>query len=166
MARFYAWMIGLVTGLQALGVFALAQDAFIPATVNPPGPPPVYRLSLEEAQRIAWPTTPALLGTTRRAGEVNRGRCREEGLSPETPRELQLFPFQRQPGESRNLPYRPVRHLASGDPHICSQCRNQDSTLTAITLAQPITKLIAVNAAVQLARADTLIAQAQLDKGT
>ncbi len=42
---------------------------------------------------------------------------------------------------------------------------NQNATLTAITLAQPITKLIAVNAAVQLARADAEIARAQLDKG-
>jgi len=43
---------------------------------------------------------------------------------------------------------------------------NQNSSLGAITLAQPITKLIAVNAAVQLATADAQIAQAQLDKGT
>ncbi len=53
MARFYAWMIGLVSGLQAFGVFVMAQEAFIPATEISPGPPPVYRLSLEEAQRIA-----------------------------------------------------------------------------------------------------------------
>jgi outer membrane protein TolC len=49
---------------------------------------------------------------------------------------------------------------------IAANVADQDSTLTAITLAQPITKLIAVNAAVQLARADAAIAQAQLDKGT
>ena len=38
--------------------------------------------------------------------------------------------------------------------------------MATITLAQPITKLIAVNAAVQAARADACAAQAQLDKGT
>ena len=56
--------------------------------------------------------------------------------------------------------------LPPGTRTIEAAVTNQDSTLTAITLAQPITKLIAVNAAVQLARADTVIAGAQLDKGT
>jgi outer membrane protein TolC len=42
---------------------------------------------------------------------------------------------------------------------------NQDSNLASLFLAQPITKLIAVNAAVQVARADEAAAQAQLDKG-
>ena len=42
---------------------------------------------------------------------------------------------------------------------------NQNSTLSSVMLAQPITKLIAVNAAVQIARADQASAQAQLDKG-
>jgi outer membrane protein TolC len=42
---------------------------------------------------------------------------------------------------------------------------NQDSAISTVMLAQPITKLIAVNAAVQLARADEAIAQAQLEKG-
>ena len=56
--------------------------------------------------------------------------------------------------------------LPPGTRTIEAAVANQDSTLTAITLAQPITKLIAINAAVQFARADTAIAQAQLDKGT
>lgn len=42
---------------------------------------------------------------------------------------------------------------------------NQDSTFSTVMLAQPITKLIAVNAAVQIARADEEIAQAQLAQG-
>src|SRR5262249_58532272 len=43
---------------------------------------------------------------------------------------------------------------------------NQDSSFATITLAQPITKLIAVNAAVKIAEADEQIARAQLAKGT
>ena len=43
---------------------------------------------------------------------------------------------------------------------------NQNSSFAAITLAQPITKLIAVNAAVKLAKADEEIAKATLAKGT
>ena len=42
---------------------------------------------------------------------------------------------------------------------------NQNSALSTLMLAQPITKLIAVNAAVQIARADQAAAQAKLDKG-
>ena len=43
---------------------------------------------------------------------------------------------------------------------------NQNTNLATVMVAQPITKLIAVNAAVQVARADQGAAQAQLDKGT
>src|SRR5262249_5224259 len=41
-----------------------------------------------------------------------------------------------------------------------------NATMSTVFVAQPITKLIAVNAAVQVARADEAAAQAQLDKGT
>jgi outer membrane protein TolC len=43
---------------------------------------------------------------------------------------------------------------------------NENSAMSTVMAAQPITKLIAVNAAVQVARADANAAQAQLDKGT
>jgi outer membrane protein TolC len=42
----------------------------------------------------------------------------------------------------------------------------QNSTFVTPLVVQPLTKLIAVNAAVQIARADEIAAQAQLDKGT
>jgi outer membrane protein TolC len=42
---------------------------------------------------------------------------------------------------------------------------NQNTALSTALVAQPITKLIAVNAAVQAARADECIAQAKLDQG-
>jgi outer membrane protein TolC len=48
---------------------------------------------------------------------------------------------------------------------ISANVLNQDSNLATIFVAQPITKLIAVNAAVQIAKADANAAQAQLDKG-
>jgi outer membrane protein TolC len=43
---------------------------------------------------------------------------------------------------------------------------NQDTTLSTALVAQPITKLIAVNALVQISRADESIAQAKLDART
>jgi outer membrane protein len=42
----------------------------------------------------------------------------------------------------------------------------QNTTLSTVFVAQPITKLIAVHAAVQIAHADEMTAHAQLDKGT
>jgi outer membrane protein TolC len=43
---------------------------------------------------------------------------------------------------------------------------SQDTTIASVVAAQPLTKLILVNAGVQIAKADTDAAQAQLDKGT
>jgi outer membrane protein TolC len=42
---------------------------------------------------------------------------------------------------------------------------NQDAALSTVLIAQPITKLIAVNALVQIDRADENVAKAKLDKG-
>jgi outer membrane protein TolC len=167
MARFYAWMIGLVTGLQALGVFALAQDAFIPATVNPPGPSPVSRLSLEEAQRIALANNTGL--TLGRLGVQEKSIGADAARRDYFPRLLGNFNyFHFNDNLGKVVTFRTGRFglLPPGTRIFAASVVNQDSTLTSLTLAQPITKLIAVNAAVQLARADTQIAQAQLDKGT
>ena len=54
---------------------------------------------------------------------------------------------------------------APGISTINAAVLNENSSLSTVMLAQPITKLIAVNAAVQIARADQTIAQAKLDKG-
>src|SRR5262249_39279938 len=56
--------------------------------------------------------------------------------------------------------------LPPGSRTIAVTAVRQDSNLASITLAQPITKLIAVNAAVKISKADEQIAQAQLAQGT
>src|SRR5262249_54153849 len=56
--------------------------------------------------------------------------------------------------------------LVPAGKEVATTVFKENSTLTTLFLAQPITKLIAVNAAVQLARADENAARAQLDKGT
>jgi outer membrane protein TolC len=53
-----------------------------------------------------------------------------------------------------------------GTRTIAVRAVNQDANLFSLTLAQPITKLIAVNAAVKIARADEEIARSQLATGT
>jgi outer membrane protein TolC len=55
--------------------------------------------------------------------------------------------------------------LPPGSRIINAVVLNENSNLATVMVAQPITKLIAVNAAVQLARAEQNAAQAQLDKG-
>jgi outer membrane protein TolC len=167
MARFYAWTIGAVTGLHALGVFALAQDAPISATVHPPSPPPTYRLSLEDAQRLALANNTGLtvgrLGVQEKSIAVDAAR---RDYFPKLLGNFNYFHFNDNLGKVATFRTGTLGILPPGTHTIAASVVNQDSTLTAITLAQPITKLIAVNAAVQLARADAVIAQAQLDKGT
>jgi outer membrane protein TolC len=156
-----------VTGLHTLGVFALAQDARIPATVVPSGPPPVYRLSLEDAQQLALVNnTGLLLG---RLGVQEKAIAADAAWRDYLPKLLGNFyylHFSDNLGKVVTVRTGKLGILPPGTRISDASVLNQDSTLTGITLAQPITKLIAVNAAVQLARADTLIAQSQLDKGT
>jgi len=56
--------------------------------------------------------------------------------------------------------------LAPGTPLIEANVINQDAALSTVTVAQPITKLIAIHALVQINRAEEHAAAAKLDKGT
>jgi outer membrane protein TolC len=56
--------------------------------------------------------------------------------------------------------------LGLGGVPVATNAIRQDSTFVTPLVVQPLTKLIAVNAAVQIARADEIAAHAQLDKGT
>jgi outer membrane protein TolC len=165
MARFHAW-IGIVTVLHTLGVVAVAQDTRIPATVLPPGPRSVYRLSLEDAQRIALADNTGLvlgrLGVQEKSIAVDAAR---RDYFPKLLGSDLYFHFNSNLGRVVGVASGKLGILPSGTP-VAVTAVNQDSNLFSITLAQPITKLIAVNAAVQLARADAQIAQTQLDKGT
>ncbi len=167
MARYSAWIVGAVTSLHALGGFALAQDARIPSTVLSPGPPPVLRLSLEDAQRIALANNTGLtlgrLGVQEKSIAIDAAR---RDYFPKLLGNFYYFHFNDNLGKVVTFRTGQLGLLPPGTQTVAASVVNQDSSLTAITLAQPITKLIAVNAAVQLARADAVIAQAQLDKGT
>jgi outer membrane protein TolC len=175
-------MIGVVTGLQALGGFALAQDDRISApalppqspsrnssrsTALPPGPPPVLRLSLDEAQRLALANNTGLslgrLGVQEKSIAVDAAR---RDYFPKLIGNDLYFLFNENLGKVATVRTGTLGLLPVGTAFFPVTAVRQNSNLFSITLAQPITKLIAVNAAVQLARADAQIAQAQLDKGT
>jgi outer membrane protein TolC len=166
MSRFSAGIFTALTGLHAFGVLALAQDARIPPTVVAPGRPGFYRLTLEEAQRLALANNTGLalgrLGVQEKAIAVDAaGR----DYFPKLLGNFNYFHFNDNLGKVVTFRTGRFGLQPPGTQTIFASVVNQDSTLTAITLAQPITKLIAVNAAVQLARADTQIAQAHLSKG-
>ena len=168
MARYFGWILGaMMTSLPVLGAFAPAQEALIPAPAVPAGAASVYRLTLEDAQRLALANNTGL--TLGRLGVQEKSIAADAARRDYFPKLLgnfYYFHFNDNLGKVATFRTGTLGILPPGTRTIEAAVTNQDSTLTAITLAQPITKLIAVNAAVQLARADTVIAQAQLDKGT
>jgi outer membrane protein TolC len=167
MARYLGWILGAMTSLTLLGAFATAQEAAISAPVGPPGAPSVYRLTLEDAKRLALANNTGLalgrLGVQEKSIAADAAR---RDYFPKLLGNFYYFHFNDNLGKVATFRTGKLGLMPPGTQTIAAVVTNQDSTLAAITLAQPITKLIAVNAAVQLARADTVIAQAQLDKGT
>jgi outer membrane protein TolC len=167
MARYFGWILGAVTSLPVFGIFALGQEALIPAPALPPLPPSLYRLTLEDAQRLALANNTGLalgrLGVQEKSIAADAAR---RDYFPKLLGNFNYFHFNDNLGKVATFRTGTLGILPPGTRTIEAAVANQDSTITAITLAQPITKLIAVNAAVQLAKADTVIAQAQLDKGT
>ncbi len=163
MARFCACLISVMS----LHSFALAQEIRIPAPVVPAAAPSVYRLSLEDAQQLALANNTGLtlgrLGVREKSIAVDAAR---RDYFPKLLGNSNYFHFNDNLGKVATFRTGTLGILPPGTHTIAASVVNQNSSLTMITLAQPITKLIAVNAAVQLARADAQIAQAQLDKGT
>jgi outer membrane protein TolC len=167
MVQFPARMIVILSILCAFGPVTLAQDAELPAALLPAGQPTVLRLSLEEAQRLALSNNTTLSVGQRNVQEkLIAADAARRDYFPKLLGNFMYFHFSDNLGKVLTFHTGRFGLLPPGTQTFEAAVANQDSTLTAITLAQPITKLIAVNAAVQLARADAQIAQAQLDKGT
>jgi len=150
-----------------LAVAGSAQDEPIKAIVAPPGLSQVLHLSLEDAQRLALTNNTTLtmgrLSVQEKSIAVDAAR---RDYFPKLLGNFYYFHFNDNLGKVATFRTGQLGILPPGSRTVEANVVNQDSTITAITLAQPITKLIAVNAAVQFARADTVIADAQLDKGT
>jgi outer membrane protein TolC len=160
--------------LTTMFVIALAfsprtwgQDARIPGP-NPIAPPrPFYRLTLEDAKQRALATSKGLELANlaiREKGEATTAAKRD--YLPKLLGNVAYFHFNSNLGVVNTIQTGRLGILPVNAHTIAVTAVNQDSTLTSITLAQPITKLIAINAAVKIAKADEQIAQAQLAKGT
>jgi outer membrane protein TolC len=131
------------------------------------GDPAVRRLTLEEAQQLAAARNPSLVLARLNILEKKYGiDAARKDYFPKLMSSVMYFHFNDDLGAINVSGKGKLGILPAGTPIISAAVANQDSTLTMVFLAQPITKLIAVNAAVQLARADEAAAAAQLAKGT
>jgi outer membrane protein TolC len=152
---------------------AQEAPAQLPAAQEVPAPPPaaaegppVRRLTLEEAKQIALADNKSL-GLARLSIEEKRHirAAAWKDYFPKILGNVTYLHFNDQLGTVFTLPN--LGHgLGLGGVPVSTTAIRQDTTLATALVAQPITKLIAVNAAVQIARADENAARAQLDKGT
>ncbi|SIO58402.1 Outer membrane protein TolC [Singulisphaera sp. GP187] len=146
---------------------ASAQDALLPGSNRLAPGQTVYHLTLEDAKQRALVTSKGLglaKLAMREKGEVTAAA--KTDYLPKLLGNVDYFHFNTNLGVVNTIRTGRLGILPPGSRTVAVNAVNQDSSLAAITLAQPITKLIAVNAAVKIAKADEQIAQAQLAKGT
>jgi outer membrane protein TolC len=146
---------------------AIAQDAQLPGTAPSAPPRAVCHLTLEDAKRRALATNQGLgladLGI--REKREASAAARADYLPKLLGNDL-YFHFNSNLGVLETVRRGQLGILPPGTRTFAVTGVNQDSNLLSLTIAQPITKLIAVNAAVKIAEADEQIAKAQLAKGT
>ena len=143
-----------------VGVPANNSGAF-PATTSAPVCPSVCRLSLEDARQRAVATNRALgLAHLNVDSKHYATNAATKDYYPKILGNVTYFHFDNPLGSV--LTTRGTILPST----ITANVLNQDSTLSTVMVAQPITKLIAVNALVRISAADEKIAQAKLDQGT
>jgi outer membrane protein TolC len=158
-------------GKRLLLVLALSLGGAIPvAQAAPPDAPPagnVRSLSLEEAKEPALQNNRSLgLARLNVEEKQHATTAATKDYLPKALGNVSYFHFNDDLGTVLTVQRGRFGILPPGAITTPVAIANQDSTLATAFLAQPITKLIAVNAAVQAARADERIASAKLDKAT
>ncbi|WP_422924695.1 TolC family protein [Singulisphaera sp. PoT] len=157
----------VVLALLAIGLEARAQDALIPGASVPVPPQGVYHLTLEDAKQRALTMNKELgladLGVREKAEATAAAKT---DYLPKLLGNVTYLHFNTDLGTVNTVRTGRLGILPPGTRTVAVNALNQDSSFAAITLAQPITKLIAVNAAVKIAKADEEIAKAQYAKGT
>ncbi len=127
----------------------------------------VRRLTLEEARALALAGNKQLaLGRLNVIEKQHAANAARKDYFPKIMGAETYFHFNQELGSVVTVQRGRLGILPPGTSSLDVAIANQDSSLATVFVAQPITKLIAVNAAVQVARADEASAQAQLDKGT
>jgi outer membrane protein TolC len=140
----------------------LAQQ---PAAGPAPAARPVRRLTLDEAKQLALQNNQNLILGRLNVAEKQYGiTAARRDYFPKVFGNVTYLHFNDDLGTVLSAGRGPLGFL----PPITKTVAviQQDTTVASLMAAQPITKLILVNAGVQIAKADTNSAQAQLDKGT
>jgi outer membrane protein TolC len=160
-------------GISTLACLALLHNAAALPGGEPtaasaaPSGPSVRRLTVEEARQLALERNQAL--ALARLNVAEKGHATAAARKDYFPKLIALdtyFRFNDDLGSVVTVQRGRLGVLPPGATTIEANVLNQDSNLASLMVAQPITKLIAVNAATQIARAEEGAAQAQLDKGT
>src|SRR5262249_25621804 len=132
-----------------------AQDALVPGPNPVVAAPGVYHLTLEDARQRALATSKGLglahLGIHEKREATAAART---DYLPKLLGNVAYFHFNDNLGTVATFRRTGMAGLPPGTTTVPVTAINQDSSLSSITLAQPITKLIAINAAVKLAEAD------------
>ena len=159
--------VAAALGLAAAGAAAFAQTrpAELLATAATPGPA-ARRLTLDEARQLALANKALVLARLNVEQLQHATTAARKDYLPKVIGAVDYLHFSDQLGQVLTFQRGKFGILQPGVSAISVPVINQDATVSTVMVAQPITKLIAVNAAVQIARADENAAQAQLDKGT
>jgi outer membrane protein TolC len=140
---------------------ARLPETTLPANAN------VRRLTLDEAKQIALAGNRSLaLARLNIAEKEFATSAAGKDYFPKVLGDLTYLHFDTNLGQITTVASGKFGLLPAGTVLTNTAVLNQNSALSTILVAQPITKLIAVNAAVKIARADENAARAQLDKGT
>jgi outer membrane protein TolC len=142
-----------------------AQNA--PAQPAPQSPhPAVRRLTLEQAKELALQNKALVLARLNLDEKQLGIKAATKDYFPKLLASWTYFHFDDPLGLHTVANTGQLGLLPPGTLFKSTAVLNQNSPFGYVMGAQPITKLIAVNAEVQLARADANVAQAKLDKGT
>jgi outer membrane protein TolC len=145
---------------------ALAAEEAPTLPAPTPDVPPARRLTLEEAKQLALADNKSLALAHLSIEEKRHIKAAAwKDYFPKILGNVTYLRFNDNLGSVVTVPNLGLGLVAPGTT-ISTNAVRQNSTFTTALVAQPITKLIAVNAAVQIARADEIAARAQLDKGT
>lgn len=129
--------------------------------------PPARRLTLEEAKQLALSDNKSLALAHLSIQEKRHIKAAAwKDYFPKILGNVTYLRFNDTLGNVLTVTGRGFGLLPPGGVPIETAVFQQNTTFSTALVAQPITKLIAVNAAVQIARADEIAAHAQLDKGT
>jgi outer membrane protein TolC len=127
----------------------------------------VRKLTLEEARQLALQNNSSLaLARTNTSVSAHATAAASKDYFPKVLGNVTYFHFQSDLGKVVTVEKGKLGLLTPGIGTFSVPVLQQDSALSTVLVAQPITKLIAVHAAVEIARADEMAAHAQLDKGT